>query len=245
MSDVNILLNRRLGPKEKSHKMLALAQKSANGQLNGFAGIFAVSALSPAEATDLERILQQYATESTDIAADLQALAAITSEVKAITNQAAILHGERIKRAHEILTSYQEGAFTSWLMATYGNRQTPYNLWHYYEFYQAIPKELRPQLESMPRQAVYALASREGKFDAKQRIVQEYNGETKQELLAHIRKSFPLPQDDQRVESAAESAMRLLKRALAELQASPRRLSPGQRRELLEVMNDLDSAIRG
>ena len=97
----------------------------------------------------------------------------LTCEVKAINNQAAILHGERIKKAHQILTPYKDGAFTAWLISTYGNRQTPYNLMQYYEFCEAMPKNLREQIEWMPRQAVYVLATRTGEWKIKQEIVEK------------------------------------------------------------------------
>ena len=100
--------------------------------------------------------------KSKKLSNDLNHLISLTSEVKAINNQAALLHGERIKKAHQILTRYRDGAFTAWLMAAYGNRQTPYNLMQYYEFCEAMPKQLASKIELMPRQAIYVFASREG-----------------------------------------------------------------------------------
>src|ERR1700677_3684402 len=116
MSKFNDLLNLRFKTKETQQpKMTALVERSNNGDLSSFSGVFRVMPLNDQEKEDLE------------------ALTAITSEVKAITNQAVILHGERIKRAQEILKKYRDGAFTAWLFATYGNRQTPYNFLQYYE----------------------------------------------------------------------------------------------------------------
>jgi hypothetical protein len=237
MSDVNTLLSERLNKSPKTSKMMALAQKSASGNLNGFTGIFAVTELSSMETAALEGLLTHFATASVDVQKDLQALVTLTSEVKAISNQAAILHGERIKRAHSILTAYREGAFTAWLVEAYGNRQTPYNLWHYYEFYQATPKELRAKLETMPRQAIYTLASREGRFETKQKIVRDYAGETKSELLNQIRLKFPLSHGDKRADSPAESALKVLQRVHEDLKTHQSRLTPEQRRQLLEVIN--------
>lgn len=79
--------------------------------------------------------MTQFSSGEGNLTLDLAELSLITSEVKAINNQAAILHGERIKKAQTLLKSYQEGAFSAWLNATYGNRQTPYNLMQYYEFF--------------------------------------------------------------------------------------------------------------
>lgn len=236
---MNTLLNERLGKSGKTSKMVALAEKSVSGHLNGFTGIFDVTELSDVETAALEQILLHHATDEVDIERDLKSLISITAEVKAITNQAAILHGERIKRAHDLLMAYREGAFTAWLVDTYGNRQTPYNLWHYYEFYQATPRELREQLETMPRQAVYTLASREGAFERKQAIVREYAGETKQQLLERIRLQFPLASDDQRADDPADAALKTLRRLHTQLETHQRRIRADQRKQLLEAIGAL------
>jgi hypothetical protein len=133
--------------------------------------------------------------------------------VKAIANQAVILHGERIKRAQEILKKYRDGAFTGWLYATYGNRQTPYNFLQYYEFYTTMPSAMHPLIDQMPRQAVYSLASRSGSIERKEAIVKSYSGKAKQELLKLIRIEFPLAEDDKRLPSLPNHAIHFLKRA--------------------------------
>lgn len=205
MSNMNALLNARLKKGDQSSKMTAMAKQSANGQLTSFAGLFSVSDLSSKEKAFLEALLHEYAASNNDVTPDLNALISITSEVKAINNQAAILHGERIKKAQTILTRYRDGAFTTWLLAAYGNRQTPYNFLQYYEFCEALPKMLRPRVELMPRQAIYTLASREGPLDKKQQIVESYNGETKNELLRMIRDLFPLNSKDRRRQNVGDS----------------------------------------
>ncbi len=186
--------------------MTALAELSSSGSLSSFSGVFRVTPLSAVEEQTLRNLLDSHSTEKTNIKEDLQKLSALTTEVKAINNQAAILHGERIKKAQEILKKYKDGAFTSWLIATYGNRQTPYNFLQYYELYTALPQFLHPKLEEMPRQAVYTLASRNGSADQKELIVKNYKGEPKQELLALIRETFPLPKQDKRAQDLAALA---------------------------------------
>src|SRR5688572_4888587 len=111
MSKFNDLLNLRFKPKSvQQDKMTALVERSNNGELSSFSGVFRVSALNEKEKADIETILRNFKTdESADFDADFKALMAITSEVKAITNQAVILHGERIKRAQDILKRYREG----------------------------------------------------------------------------------------------------------------------------------------
>ena len=115
MSKVNSLLTQRLKlATEKFSKMTNLAELSSSGNLSSFAGVFRVSGLSEKEKEILLTILSQYRSENYDIGEDLESLIAITSEVKAINNQAAILHGERIKKAQEILKNYQDGAFSAY-----------------------------------------------------------------------------------------------------------------------------------
>lgn len=195
--------------------MQELAEKSATGSLTSFAGIFGVTELEETEKSKLSAILEKYPpVEQTDSAADLSSLIALSSEVKAINNQAAILHGERIKKAQAILKKYRDGAFTAWLLATYGNRQTPYNFLQYYDFFNEMPKELHRKIENMPRQAIYTLASRDGELTQKETFVKNYQGETKEELLTQIRSLFPLPDQDKRKENMARSCLLSLERML-------------------------------
>ncbi len=206
MSQMNDLLALRTkkgeAKSEIQSKMAAMAQQSALGHLTSFSGVFSVTELSNKEKNALEELLAENAIgDSNDLNGDLLALISLTSEVKAINNQAALLHGERIKKAHQILTRYRDGAFTGWLMVTYGNRQTPYNFLQYYEFYQTLSNSLRQRVENMPRQAVYTLASRNASIEKKQQVVENYQGETKAALLEIIRKMFPLGEGDHRKEN--------------------------------------------
>ncbi len=209
MVKVNSLLSQRFkrATQKLSSKMSALAELSSSGNLSSFSGVFRVTPLSALEQETLRSLLDNHSTEKTNVKEDLQKLSTITTEVKAINNQAAILHGERIKKAQEILKRYKDGAFTSWLITTYGNRQTPYNFLQYYELYTALPQTLHTKLEEMPRQAIYTLASRNGSADKKQLIIKNYQGEPKQELLALIRETFPLAKEDKRAQDFAELAL--------------------------------------
>ncbi len=215
MSKFNDLLHLRFRQKESQQpKMTALVERANNGDLSSFSGVFRVAPLNEKEKADIESILHNFRShEDYDVEADLKALMKITSEVKAITNQAVILHGERIKKAQDILKKYRDGAFTAWLFATYGNRQTPYNFLQYYEFYTIMPQSLHSKLDQMPRQAVYSLASRAGTLEKKETIVKNYTGQAKQELLKLIRLEFPLPEDDKRMPHFGQNAIQFLKRA--------------------------------
>jgi len=211
MSKVNDLLFSRF--RQKFSKMTELAEISSKGNLSSFAGVFKVSPLTSQEKEDLESLLNDYKSESSyTISDDLLHLSSLTSEIKAINNQAAILHGERIQKAQDILKKYRDGAFSAWLINTYGNRQTPYNFLQYYEFYLQLPATLHLKLDEMPRQAIYTLASRDAPFEQKEEILKNYNGETKNEVLTLIRKTFPLEDRDGRREDLGEQAVIALKK---------------------------------
>ncbi len=234
------VLSQRLTKPTTPSKMNAMAEQSAKGNLTSFSGVFNISELNEMEKANISSILENYGEGAERKEADLRTLFAITSEVKAINNQAALLHGERIKKAQTILLRYREGAFTAWLLAAYGNRQTPYNLLQYYEFYEASPKPLRFQIEVMPRQAIYTLASREGSLDRKLAIVEKYRGETKAELLHLIRQSFPLLDRDKRKRNHGEALLFALKKLLFEVKSVKGSLSRSQKEEIREIGRQLN-----
>ncbi len=243
MSNVNSLISERLKKNNQTSKMSELAKQSASGNLTSFSGIFSVSELSDKEKDHLANILREYATGKEDLEGDFSSLASITSEVKAINNQAAILHGDRIKKAQTILKRYRDGAFTSWLIAAYGNRQTPYNFLLYYEFYEKLPKTLRPQIEAMPRQAVYTLASREAPLEKKQHFVESYTGETKTELLIKIRELFPLDEEDKRRQNFGESTIQQLKKLSSLLERKNASISRSQKAVIYDLLDNLREIV--
>ena len=224
-------------------KVKALAKQSAEGSLTSFSGLFKVGELSDKERVALESLLHEYKEEACDIQKDLHTLISITSEVKAIHNQAAILHGERIKRVQAILKSYRDGAFTAWLYAAYGNRQTPYNFLLYYEFCNSLPVDLKPKADGMPRQVIYALASREAPAEKKQELIRSYAGETKREMLELIRASFPLAQDDKRRTDEGESIVSTLSRTLESYKRLADGVTPERKQEIRRVLKKFLAAI--
>lgn len=245
MANITALLNQRVKKSERSSKMAAMAQQSATGHLSSFAGVFSVTQLSENENQVIEKILQDFAQkEQINIQQDLENLLSITAEVKAINNQAILLHGERIKKAHNILIPYKDGAFTAWLIAAYGNRQTPYNLMQYYDFYESLPKELRPLLETMPRQAVYTLAARNGNFSKKQEIVQNYMGQTKNEILEIIRLAFPLTLKDKRRTKVGEGIIQALEKISHQIQLSKDEISHQQKKTISDLLHNLQKIIK-
>lgn len=245
MGNVNTLLTARLKKSDNSSKMAAMAKQSANGNLTSFAGMFNISELSSHEKDRLEELLYEFSQGQKDLSADLQTLIGITSEVKAINHQAALLHGERIKKAHAILTRYREGAFTAWLIAAYGNRQTPYNFMQYYAFCDAMPKTLRSRIEAMPRQAIYTLATREGSIEKKQIIVESYNGQTKVELLKLIRQHFPLADKDKRRQDIGENTVISLEKLCHSLDTNASTISRKHKITINQLLDRIRQLING
>jgi hypothetical protein len=221
-----------------SQKVKALAKQSSDGKLTSFSGLFKTIELGDMEKAALEAILHKHAptTASCDIEKDYAALSNITAEIKAITSQAAILHGERIKRAQKILKSYQEGAFSAWLMATYGNRQTPYNFLLYYELYEQLPHDLKTQAERLPRQAMYTLASRDAPLEKKIALIAGYKGETKQEMLERIRHTFPLSSHDKRREMPVQCLLTNIERLISYYKKNEKKFGEEERREVLGAL---------
>lgn len=214
MSKLNSLLMGRFRHQPKKEKMNELVERSSDTVPAKFAGVFQVSPISEKERESLQTLLEKYQTDETDVAADLQSLSSITSEVKAISNQAVILHGERVKKAQTLLKKYRDGAFSNWLLKTYGNRQTPYNFMQYYELYHSLPKKLQGIVDEMPRQAIYSLSSRSIPHEKKEAFVEEYKGESKTELLEKLRTAYPLAKKDKRSPNRSKGVLEALKRAV-------------------------------
>ncbi len=225
--------------------MTALVEKRNEGELTVFSGIFGEAHLDEKQKGELSLLLQKFVSDEqqADVAQDLNQLAAITSEIKAINNQAAILQGERIKKAQQILKKYRDGAFTAWLLSTYGNRQTPYNFLQYYEFHTKMPKALHTRIETMPRQAIYTLASREGVLEKKEEIVRNYRGETKQQLISLIRAQFPLGEKDKRRENIGDNTIKGLKQLIAQFKQRDVKLTTEQKKTLMELFKHFSSIV--
>lgn len=180
-------------------KVSQLASQSVTGNLSSFSGVFQTIPLSDTEKDQIQNLLHHYRdSKKQKITKDLEELSQITCELKAIHNQSILLHGERIKKAQILLKNYKDGAFSSWLIAVYGNRQTPYNFLQYYELYIVISADLQKKISSIPRQAIYTLASRKGSLRQKEQIVEQFQGESKELLIKKIQKTFPLDQSDKR-----------------------------------------------
>jgi Uncharacterised protein family (UPF0137) len=240
MTKINDLLANRLkSPQEKMTKMREMAELSSRGALTGFSGVFQIQPLEETDSSKLKSILIQYRADDADTSQDYEQLAQLTCEVKAITSQAAILHGERIKKAQSILKNYQEGAFTAWLIATYGNRQTPYNFLYYYDLYVAMPKQLQSKLDSMPRQVVYTLAARQGELALKEAIIANFKHQSKLELLEEIKLTFPLKSTDKRNRKMSSSILAQIDRIQRSIEVLGMHVSKEEKKALVKRLKKL------
>ncbi len=213
MSKLNISLAKRFKT-QKIEKIDALVKRSNSGELSSFSGVFQITSISEKETASLKLLLEKYQTKQAHILPDLDLLKTLTSEIKSISSQAIILHGSRIKKARELFKKYKEGAFSTWLVNTYGNRQTPYNFLLYYELFSSLPPTLHTTFDEMPRQAIYSLSSRAISQEEKISFIKTYQGENKKELLEKLRQSFPLPPKDKRSSNKKASILKHLNQVL-------------------------------
>ncbi|NCF71575.1 MAG: hypothetical protein GWP59_07730 [Chlamydiales bacterium] len=234
-------------PQQAAHQPKIVKPPTRDAKLAKPAGnplgkLLQLSKLNETEKGELKDILKKYASSDSKLELDLDYLVNITSEIKAINNQAIILHGERISKAQRILKSYKDGAFTAWLIATYGNRQTPYNFLQYFNFYRQLPQTLHPKFEKMPRQAVYALASREGALDKKLGLVKGFAGQSKQQLLKEIREVFPLNDQDKRKQRTQEHIINSLQKTYEQLKEQ-KNFTDKNKTKLKAVLKKLETII--
>ena len=220
---IHTRIQERAKKNEKAQKNLAARSGTEN-----LSALFSGIELGEGERQELESLLIGHSLEceksdqekSETIRSDLDALITITGEIKSINAQSTLLHGERIKRVQQILGRYRNGAFTAWLLAAHGNRQTPYNLLGYYEFHAQIPAELRPKFEAIPRTAVYTLISRDATVDQKIELIASYDGETRAEMCEKIREEFPIDREDRRSANHAQKARKALETAVRALRSA-------------------------
>ena len=166
MGNLKTLLESRF-KKSPREKMDTLTRQRMDGELSPLLSRFSTLKLSPQEEAKFRQLLENYTRDSQVSEEDFHNLCWISAQIKQIHHQAILLHGERIKKVRDLLKNYREGAFSSWLLLTYGNRQTPYNFLVYYELFTTLPESLKTEAEKMPRQAIYTLAARQGPQEKK------------------------------------------------------------------------------
>lgn len=196
--------------------------------------------LSEQETNALKELLVEGSDSGRFIAEDFTLLASLTGEIKSITHQSVLLHGEKILAAKKLFKAYGEQTFSKWLRAVYGNRQTPYNFLKYYQFYTSLTADLQEKILVMPKQIVYTIASRNCSDQDKMRVVESYEGESKDTYIKAIRKAFPLEKKDRREkkkEKVSKQILYLLDAAEEAIQTYKKELS-------LEELRIIDAKLK-
>ncbi|SYX09418.1 Uncharacterised protein family (UPF0137) [Chlamydia poikilotherma] len=237
MGNLKTLLESRFR-KNTQDKMETLTRKRMEGELSPFLSRFSDIKLSQKEEEKFRQLLENYTFEDQISEEDFKNLCNLSAQIKQIHHQAVLLHGERIKKVRDLLKTYREGAFSAWLLITYGNRQTPYNFLVYYELFSNLPEPLKIEAEKMPRQAIYTLASRQGPQEKKEAIIRNYRGESKGELLDIIRREFPLISTDRRQTCLAKQALAILSKG-SQLLKKCSELSPEDHAALEKLIKKL------
>lgn len=240
----SMLLQRLKSSVAKSAKMDELAERSTSGSLSSFSGVFNVNPIEEKDLLPLQKLLEKHARNSSNLKHDLGILSTLTSEVKAIHSQSIILHGERIQKAQSLLSKYTDGAFSAWLIHTYGNRQTPYNFLQYFELYQTLTPALQTKMMELPKQAVYTLSSRQGDMQKKEEIILEYKGETKKQLLNTIQEVFPLSIEDKRKSKKAKNSIKLLREVKKIINLRDFKPTENEKQEITTLLSDLIETLR-
>lgn len=156
---------------------------------------FGVKPLDASEANAIEKLLienlQPNIMTEKQVNDDVDQLKTLTSEIKTINKQGALLIGERVFKAREILKSYVDGTFVKWIDGTFDSRRTAYNMLSYYELYLSLPNQMQEDFKKMPQKAAYMLASREGNIEKKAEIINAYHHLKANELMCLIDEQIP------------------------------------------------------
>jgi hypothetical protein len=178
------------------------------------------------------------------ISNDHKSLVDITTQIRAIERQNVLLHGERIKKAQEILKPYKDGAFTRWLMVAYGNRQTPYRILQYYEFFNSLTSEVKQLMQSMPKKAAYVLAARDGDSDKKIGIIKDHYSDTPENIINIVQEAFPLDPKDGRKKKASDAVLvESIRSDLKKLAKRKQELANNTISDLIELRGIIDQII--
>jgi len=237
---------------QNARSFLKNAAKSDSGFVESFESVSPIQIpsiaipinvkLSREEEIEIEKILfEDYlpGTLKDDLVTEhFEELKTITKQIKSISAQSILLHGERIQQAHNLLANYREGAFTKWLMATYGNRQTPYSMLRYYEFVQRAPKESRAMIEAAPKKGVYLLASREGDDRKKLDLIQTHGGKKQSDFLQAIQCIFPTTESSKR-KAPMISTLESMDKLCSKLESRAQQLSDDDRLDIKKLIQRL------
>ena len=168
----------------------------------------------------------------------------ITAEIKSIGRQGAILMGERVFLAREILKPYRDGTFTKWLEATFSSRKTGYNRLAYFELYKALPQEeIKKLFQEIPQRAAYILASREGDLHTKSELIRNHYHLGHQDLINVIKKIFPATAQEGQHKKQQNRLIATAQEALQKLHLRKEKISGEEKKSLLRIQGLLQKIL--
>ncbi len=211
---------------------------------------FSLTELTKDEDIEIQKILFDGFAANTaseeQVTRDHKSLATIISQIRAIECQNVLLHGERIRKAQEILKPYKDGAFTRWLKLAYGNRQTPYRILQYFEFFNSLTGEVKQLMQSMPKKAAYVLASRDGNQERKIEIIKEHHNDKPDNIIRIVQETFPLEDGDRRRLKANDTVLiDKVRTQLKKLQKRKRDLSGSSIMRISELKAIISDILAG
>lgn len=176
---------------------------------------------------------------------DLKSLKKITAEIKTIGKQGAILIGEKVCKARDILKSYRDGIFVKWLDYTFNSRSTGYNFLYYYEFYTSLPDEtLKDCFKKMGLKPAYILASRQGPIEIKAEIIKDHYALSHQKIIPIIQEKLPLSYNDKRTRRVSISkSLRALNIIIDKLMKRKEDLLPIEKDEISKNIGSLQALL--
>lgn len=216
---------------------------------SNFNGLFGQYNLTEEERLSIVTLLKSSqlpsrSSASKDFLFDCQKLQEITANLKGIKAQSILLQGEQLAQAQKLLKNYREGVFSRWLIATYGNRQTPYSILQYYEFHQKLTDPQQKKIEKMPKKAAYTLASREAPLEKKVALLEKYNPKLDKpaDIILLVQENFPKKEADGRKGvTFAQMACKKIADLCSAIEASKPLFSPPEKKliraEALKLMN--------
>jgi hypothetical protein len=235
----HIFSNPALKQKNSPNTSFNLVTKTTN-----FNSIFDVKPLEEGESALIEHLLVKGANPGShseqQVHTDIKMLKALTAEIKAIGKQGALLMGERIAKAREVLKSYHNGTFTKWLDSICGSLKTGYNLLCYYDFYSALAEpNLKEKFRKFPQKIAYILASRQGDMKKKEEIVRWYEEQTPIELISMIQEKLPIAIQDKRARKDDNvTRIEKMKSDLQDMLQSKQHI-PAEAKTLLQDIRDI------
>ena len=208
------------------------------------------SSISEFESRELELLLFENfipgRLSEEDVSQDFIQIRKITSEIRSIHKQQAVLVGERLYKARDILKNYGDGntTFTKWIDRVFSSRRTAYNILRYFEFYQQLPSiALKQNLKQMPLKVAYCLSSRQAPLDKKMEIIENYSGEKPEDVMLLIKERLPASQTDRRRKDSNKIAIEKITFLLSRLKGRKGHLAKEHIDSLQQVKVFLDDLL--